>query len=163
MWRPLRTFLSKADLWHYQRRIKKALALHLRGEARRDGLTVDTVSSHLEIRWRARDIHPWDRDLAQYQKEVLFAEQALVDTEAAVSRLFERLPEVDVIHLSVLEPKSEAVIAGGTVHRSAVYAARRHLFSTGMRLREIGVQYRFATPGTPDSTGNAPIGDWCTR
>jgi len=135
----------------------------LRGEARRDGLSVDTISSHLEIRWRARDIHPWDRDLDRHEKEVIFAEQTLIDTEAAVARLFERLPEVDVIRLSVIEPKSETLIAAGTVHRPDVYAARPRLFSVGMRLREIGVDYRFASPDAPDSTGNGPIGDWCTR
>jgi hypothetical protein len=163
MWRPLKSFLRKSDLWRYHRRIKQALALHLRGEVRRDGLAVDTVSSHLEIRWRARDIHPWDRHLARYEREVIFAEQALADTEAAVARLFERLPEVDVIELSVLEPKSETLIAAGTVHRSDLYAARPHLLSVGMRLREIGVKYHFAAPGQRDSTANAPIADLCVR
>src|SRR5580658_11318781 len=105
---PLRRLLNRLDLWRYHRRIKRALALHLRGEARSDGLIVDNVSSHLEIRWRARNVHPWDRDLARYEREVMFAEQALADTEAAVLRLFDQLPEVDVIELSVLEPTSEA-------------------------------------------------------
>jgi hypothetical protein len=163
MWRPLQWFIRKSDLWRYHHRIKKALALHLRGEARRDGLTVDAVSSHLEIRWRARDIHPWDRHLARYEREMIFAEQALADTEAAVGRLFERLPEVDVIALSVLEPESETLIAAGTVHRSDLYAARPHLLSVGMRLREIGVNYHFAAPCEHDSTANAPIADLCAR
>jgi hypothetical protein len=163
MWRLLKLFLRKSDLWRYHRRIKQALALHLRGEARRDGLTVDKVSSHLEIRWRARDIHPWDRHLARYEREVIFAEQALADTEAAVGRLFERLPEVDVIELSVLEPESETLIAAGTVHRLDLYAVRPHLLSVGIRLREIGVNYRFAAPGEHDSSANAPIADLCTR
>jgi hypothetical protein len=165
MWHPLQSFLRKSDLWRYHRRIKHALALHLRGEARRDGLTVDTVSSRLEIRWRARDIHPWDRDcgLDRYKREVIFAEQALADTEAAVGRLFERLPEVDVIELRVLEPKSETLIAAGTVHRSDLYAPRPRLISVGMRLREIGVNYHFAAPGERESTADAPIGDLCAR
>src|SRR5271170_7443512 len=110
MWRPLKSFLRKSDLWRYHRRIKQALALHLRGEVRSDGLSLDNVCSHLEIRWRARDIHPWDRHLAKYEKEVMFAEQALADTEAAVVRLLERLPQIDVIDLSVVEPASETVI-----------------------------------------------------
>jgi hypothetical protein len=163
MWRPLQTFFRKLDLWRYHRCIKQALALHLRGEARRDGLTVDNVSSRLEIRWRARDIHPWDRDLAKYEREVMFTEQALADTEAAVYRLFERLPQVDVIELSVLEPKSETQIATGTVHRSDLNAARPDLLSVGMRLREVGVTYRFAPPEKVDSTANIPMGDLCAR
>jgi hypothetical protein len=163
MLRSLRTFLGRLDLWRYHHRVKKALALHLRGEARRDGLTVDNVSSRLEIRWRARDIHPWDRHLAGYETEVLFAEQALADTEAAVFRLFERLPEVDIIELSVLDPKSETLIAAGTVHRSDLIVARPHLMSVGMRLREVGVRYRLALPEKGDSPVNAPMADLCTR
>jgi hypothetical protein len=160
MWRPLKSFFRKSDLWRYHHRINQALALHLRGEVRRDGLTLDNACSHLEIRWRARDIHPWDRDLDKYEKELMFAEQALADTEAAVFRLFDKLPEVDVIELSVLEPESETLIAAGTVHRSDINATRSHLSSVGMRLREIGVKYHFATPGECDSTANAPIADF---
>jgi hypothetical protein len=163
MWRLLKSFLRKSDLWRYHRRIKRALGLHLRGEARRDGLTLDNVSNHLEIRWRARDIHPWDRHLAGCESDVMFAEQALDDTEAAVFRLFERLPEVDVIELSVLEPGSEILIAAGTVHRSDLDEARPHLLSVGMRLREVGVRYRFALSEEVNSTANAPMADLYTR
>jgi hypothetical protein len=163
MWRPLRMLLSRLDLWHYHRRIKQALALHLRGEARRDGLTVDNVSSRLEIRWRARDIHPWDRHLPRYEREVMFAEQAMADTEAAVVRLFERLPEVEVIDLSVVEPASETLIAAGAVHRSDLNAPRPRLSSVGMRLREVGIRYCFALPGNSDFPEHAPTCDLCTR
>ncbi len=163
MLRVLRTFLSRLDLWRYQRGINRALALHLRGEVRRDGLTVDNVSSRLEIRWRARDIHPWDRHLARYDREVMFAEQALADTEAAIVRLFERLPQIDVIDLSVVEPASETLIAAGTVHRSDLTAPRPRLFSVGMRLREVGIRYCFALPGSSDFPEHAPTCDLCTR
>jgi hypothetical protein len=163
MWRLLQSFPRKLALWRYHRRINRALALQLRGEARSDGLTVDNVSSRLEIRWRARDIHPWDRHLARYEREVMFAEQALTDTEAAVFRLFERLPEVEAIELSVLEPKSETLIAAGVVHRSDVYATRPHLLSVGMRLREVGVSYRFALSENDGSGANVPVGDLCAR
>jgi hypothetical protein len=158
----LRRLRRKLDLWRYHRRIKRALALHLRGEARSDGLTVDNVSGHLEIRWRARDVHPWDRDLARYEREVVFAEQALADTEAAVLRLFDKLPEVDVIELSVLEPNSETLIAAGTVHRADLNVSGPRLLSVGMRLREVGVRYHFAAPDG-SAAANAPIGDLCPR
>ncbi|HTT18720.1 MAG TPA: hypothetical protein VMG82_07240 [Candidatus Sulfotelmatobacter sp.] len=88
MWQFLARHLRKLDLWHYRRNVRQALALFRRGEVRRDGLTADYVCNRLEIRWRARDIHPWDRYPAQDEREALFAEQALTDTEAAVLRLF---------------------------------------------------------------------------
>jgi len=120
----------------------QALALYRRGEARNDGLTLDHVCSRLEITWLARNIHPWDRDCPRAESETLFAEQALADTEAAVWRIFESLPHIDVIELSVLEPTSGALIATGAVHRSASNAARSPLLSVGMRLRELGITYR---------------------
>jgi hypothetical protein len=163
MRRLLRTIVAKVDGWSYQRRIKRALALHLRGEARRDGLALENVSSHLEIRWRARDIHPWDRHLGRYEREILFAEQALADTEAALARLFEVLPEIDVIDLSVLEPTSETLIAAGAVHRSELTADRPHFLSVGMRLREIGVRYTFALPEKDDPASTPAMADFCTR
>jgi hypothetical protein len=92
----------------------------------------------------------------------MFAEQALADTEAAVLRLFEKLPEVDVIELSVLEPKSETLIAAGTVHRSDLNENRPHMLSVGMRLREVGVRCHFAAPDG-GATASAPIADLCSR
>lgn len=154
MWRPMQKCLRKINLWRYHRCIRQALALHLRGEARRDGLTVDNVSSRLDIRWRARDIHPWDRHRARYEREVIFAE---------VVRLFERLPQIDVIDLSVVEPASETLIAAGTVHRSDLSAPRPRLSSVGMRLREVGIRYCFALPGSSDFSEHAPTCDLCTR
>jgi hypothetical protein len=69
MWGRLRAIFHGLNLRLYHHRIKRALALNSRGEARRDGLTVDSVSSRLEIRWRARGIHPWDRHLASLEAE----------------------------------------------------------------------------------------------
>jgi hypothetical protein len=153
----------KLDLWRFRRSVEDALALHHRGEVRNDGLKLDGVYSHLEIRWHAREIHPWDRDLLHgSRKQAAFAEQAFADTEAAILRLFEKLPHVDVIDLSVLEPASEALIAAGTVHRSELSGRRTHLLSVGMRLRDIGVHYNLAAemrhPGTL-----VPDGELCTR
>ena len=107
--------LRKIELWCYRRKIQRALALHLRGEVRIDGLAADHISCRLDIRWRARDIHPWDRQCPQCEREALFAEQALADIEAAIHGLFERLPYVDVGDLTVVEPASEKLIANGTV------------------------------------------------
>ena len=157
----LQTFLRKFDVWHYHRRIKRALALHLRGEGRRDGLTAENVCSRLEIRWRARDIHPWDRHLPLDEREALFADQALADTEAVVLRLFERLPQVDVIELSVLDPISETLIATGAIHRSALNTTRPRLLSVGMRVRELGIRYYFATREGATSNATDVAGEVC--
>ena len=94
---------------------------------------------------------------------MLFAEQALADTEAAVYRLFERLPQIDVIELSVLEPTSEALIATGTVHRSALNATRSPSLSAGMRLRELGITYRFAARDRRASNAHDAAGQLCVR
>ncbi len=144
MWRFLETYLGNLDLWRYHHNIDRALALHLRGEVRRDGLALNKACNRLEIHWWARDIHPWDRDLPPETKASLFAEQTLADTEAAIFRLFEALPHVDVIKLTVLGPRSETPIMSGTVHRSTLGTARRDLMSIGMRLRDLGVCYHLA-------------------
>ena len=156
--------VQKLDLWRFRRSVEDALALHRRGEVRSDGLKLHGVSNHLEIRWRAREIHPWDRDLLRgSRRQAAFAEQALADTEAAILRLFEKLPHVDVIELSVLEPASETLIAAGTVHRSELKARRAHLLSVGMRLRDIGVQCNLPAPEMRHPTALVPAGELCAR
>jgi hypothetical protein len=154
MWRSLQTSLRRLYVWLYRSSIKQALALHLRGEVRSGGLTANYVSSRLEIEWRARDIHPWDRYDDIYEREVMFVEQTLADTEAAVLRLFEKLPQVDIIEIKVLDPRSETVFASGTVHRSALAAVRPHLLSVKMRLGEMGIHYRFVVPERDYSTAD---------
>jgi hypothetical protein len=160
MWQLLERCLRKLDGWRHQRSVKDALALHRRGEGRNDGLALDNLRHHLEIRWRARDIHPWDRvrNLPGNERHAAFVDQALADTEAAIVRLFERLPYVDALELSVLEPLSEEVIAAGTVRRSDMRARRPYLRSVGMRLGEIGVRYSFAARETINSES-----ELCTR
>ena len=142
MRRMLRACLRKLDPLKYRRRIERALALHLRGEVRRDGLELVRWCNRLEINWRARDIHPWDRDLPEDQKAKLFVEQSLGDTEAAIFRLFEVFPEVDVIDINVLESTPESLIIAGTVCR-ADFDTVRSLLSVRMRLARLGVSYHF--------------------
>ena len=49
--------------WWFCRRMVKALALNKRPrEVRRDGLSLSQFCNRLQIEWRARDVHPWDRD-----------------------------------------------------------------------------------------------------
>lgn len=144
MWRFLETCLGKLDLWRYHRNLDRALALYLRGEVRRDGLTLKNACNRLEIQWWARNIHPWDRDAPAETAASLFVEQTLADTEAAIFRLFEALPQVDVIELTVLGPRSETPILSGAIHRSALSTAERGLASIRMRLMDLGVRYHLA-------------------
>jgi hypothetical protein len=92
----------------------------------------------LEIRWRARDIHPWDAGVSAERKAELYHEQLIAVTEAAIFRLFEAMPQIDQIDLQVVEPSSDAVVLAGSVHRSALHAART-IVSVRMRLIQLGV------------------------
>jgi len=127
------------DTWRYRKNIRRALALHFRGEVRRDGLKVEALCHRLELRWRARDIHPWDRELVSaIERSPLFLEQTLMDAEAAIFRLFKTLPLLDVLDLTILDHTSENVIVSGTVDRSMLDKGRS-LLSVRMRLLELGV------------------------
>jgi len=139
MWRRFASLVQRLDSVRYRRGIERALALNLRGEARRDGLKIGRVSNRLEIEWRARDVHPWDRQDPPDRRALLYVRQSLSDTEAAIRRLFQNLPQLDVIALTVLEHDSDSVIMTGTVHRSEPEPAAQ--LSAGMRLWKRGVKY----------------------
>jgi hypothetical protein len=118
--------------------IRYALDLHNRGEARRDGLALTQVSHHLEIEWRVRDVHPWDRARDSEERESLFAEQSIADTEAALSRLFNELPEIDVIEFKVTHLDTDQRILAGKVERSSRVPSTRGV-SARTRLWHRGV------------------------
>jgi hypothetical protein len=139
MWLKLANLIQRLDTQRYRRGIQRALALHSRGEARDDGLKLEKLTNRLEIEWRARDVHPWDRDDPPDKRALLFVQQSLADTEAAITRLFRALPQVDVIALTVLEHNSESVIMAGTVCRSELEPESE--LSVGMRLWKRGVKY----------------------
>jgi hypothetical protein len=139
MWRRLTNAIQKLDALRYRRGIERALALHRRGEARRDGLKLKKLSNRLAIEWQARDVHPWDRHNPPERKGALLVRQSLADAEAAITRLFQFLPQIDVIALTVLDHNSESVIMAGTVYRSAEEPDAE--LSVGMRLWERGVKY----------------------
>src|ERR1700722_13716378 len=152
MWRLWKQRLRRAELRRYKKKVEGALALQRRGEGRRDGLILETVCNSMQVRWRARRMHPWDRNLPNSERELAFQQQTLADIEAAILRLFEGLPQIDVLQVCVLEPKSETVIAEGAVHRSAL-AEVRALLSVGMRLRDMGLRYRFVQPEERHAAG----------
>src|SRR5471030_1222940 len=120
MWQILKNCLHGLKLRMYRGRIGRVLARIGRGDVRRDGLRLNRICNRLEIQWRARDIHPWDRSLPLESSAAALVEQTLADTEAAIARLFEALPQVDVIDLTVLGPASETTVLAGTVHRSVL-------------------------------------------
>jgi hypothetical protein len=72
-----------------------------------------------------------------------FVEQSLADTEAVIDRLFEALPQVNVVSVRVFDQTSGTVIISGTVSRADVLARDEEL-SIGMRLRYLGLTYHSA-------------------
>jgi hypothetical protein len=140
MWQPLEVLLRQFDRWRCRRNVRRALALCLRGEARRDGLVLVRARHWLEVRWRSRNIHPWESEVSLEREAQLFREQLAADTEAAILRLFQALPQIDRIDLQVLEPASDTVILSGTVHRSALSAVQS-VMSVRMRLMSLGVSF----------------------
>ena len=112
----LEALFRKLNSRRYRRNITRAMALQLRGEVRSDGLTPIRVTTRLDIEWHARDIHPWDRErLSPAQRAEAFVQQSISDTEAAICRLFEELPQVDVLKVRVLDRRSENAIISGSV------------------------------------------------
>jgi len=123
------------------RSIARSLALYRRGEVRRDGLELVSFVNTLKICWRAREVHPWDRHLSQEQRMHTFNEQFVSDTEAAVVRLFDAMPQVDTIELCVFDPLSEKPLVEGTVSRSTLQnVLSLNLQSARMRLLQLGLQ-----------------------
>jgi len=134
----LKNFLLKRKASKDRKAIQGALDLHNRGEVRRDGLTLTHASHHLKVEWRAREVHPWDRASASKQREFLLAEQSMADTDAALGRLFNELPEVDVIEFTVTHPDSGRRILNGTVERACQVPCTRSV-SARTRLWHRGV------------------------
>jgi hypothetical protein len=122
------------------RRVASALAVKPRGAVWNDVLSIQDLSFRLHVEWLARDVHPWDRDLPERRQAELFAQQCLEDVDAAIPRLFEQLPEIDVLEIGVLERGSRTRIIAGTIHRSDLVA--RQSSSLGMRLRMARINYR---------------------
>jgi hypothetical protein len=69
--------------------------------------------------------------------------QTLFDTDAAIARLFDSLPYLDVLQIRVLAVESDIPILGGTVYRSSLKEVRGGL-SIGMKLRELGITHHSA-------------------
>ena len=138
------THLFKVNL---QQIVRRALALRPRGAIPHDVLILNNLilsGRCLKLEWRARDVHPWDRELPLTEQAELFSEQALQDTDAALIRLFQGLPEIEQIEFQVLKPDGfDDIILTGLVDREGVLDSERPL-SLRMRLRNLGVTYQMA-------------------
>lgn len=139
-WRRWRDRLTQVrERRRFLRRVDRALGLWPRGGCVEDRLILKRISTEVAVEWCARDVHPWDRDLAADRREELFLEQCRRDTLIAVRRLFAQLGEVDLIEIRVVEPHASAkTILAGTVARHDLSAVPRQR-SPRMSLKLMGI------------------------
>jgi hypothetical protein len=140
--RAVKRFLNYLTQQRLRRKVIGALEVNRRAGVRNDGLSLKRMSNRLEVEWQARGIHPWDQGLPPEREAQKFVEQCLKDVDAALSRLFETLPDTDEIELRVLDPTSAEPIVAGTVTRAQAVAASAG--SVGMKLKSLGLVYRLA-------------------
>ncbi len=104
-------------------------------------LRLNRLTGRLQLEWQARDIHSWDRDTPPQRQAELFCEQAIRDTDVAIGRLFQMLPEIEAISVRVVEPQdAKTVILSGTVVREDVFGPQLPS-SPRMRLKMLGIRY----------------------
>jgi hypothetical protein len=105
--------------------VTAALTLEPASGSPRDTLRLNGLKGQLDLEWRARPVHPWDRDLSGDRQAARFCDQTIADTERVIHRLFRDLPDVDTITLRVVEPgDSGGLLLAGTVFRHDVAGAR---------------------------------------
>jgi len=139
-------WIRKLRLQRWHRAVVNSLALHRRGEVRNDGLNLIDVRERIDICWRARASHPWDKCLPGLPEAEAFMDQALSDTEAALHRLFQVFPATDAIEFRVLDLKSDRVIIEGNVSRSDLHdSVPNGSRSVRMRLKQLGVRDYLST------------------
>jgi hypothetical protein len=143
------------------REITRSLRLQPRGGVAHDVLRLAALSLRLRVEWRARDVHPWDHDLSEHRQAQLFARQCLKDVDTAIARVFDRVPEMQVLEVVVRAPRSGAIIMSGVVHRDDLRGAS-HL-TLEMKLRTIGIKYqlfdrRFESVPSPADVHQAVAG-----
>jgi hypothetical protein len=138
----VKRFVNYLTQQRLRRKVIGALEVNRRAGVRNDGLSLKRMRNRLEVEWQARGIHPWDQGLPPEREAQKFVEQCLEDVDAALSRLFEALPDTDEIELRVLDPTSAKPIVAGTVTRAQAVTASAG--SVGMKLKSLGLVYRLA-------------------
>jgi hypothetical protein len=121
--------------------VNRSLALRPRGGVVNDRLVLHKLSGQLQLEWHARAVHPWDRDLPPCRQVEAYFEQAVADTDLAIRRIFQRLPEIAVIEIRVLDTQdpTKIVLAGVVTREDALDADLP--YSAKMRLKMMGIQY----------------------
>ena len=142
MIRAVKRFVTYLAQQRLRRKVIGALEVNRRAGIRNDGLSLKSMRNRLEVEWQAREIHPWDQGLPPERTAQRFVQQCLEDVDAAISRLFATLPDIDEIVLRVLDPTSGEPIVAGTVTRAEAAAASAG--SLGMKLKSLGLVYRLA-------------------
>ena len=139
--RRLQRFVARLAL---RRIATRALKPPPRGFVPRDVPLLRKLTAQLRVEWCTRDIHPWDRGLPADQQAARFLHQTLHDTDAAIARFFDMLPEIEALDVRVLEPEApNRLILAGFVARADARATRA-LSSPAMRLRMMGVRCQLA-------------------
>jgi hypothetical protein len=127
--------------WGIRSLVNRSLALRPRGGVVNDRLVLHKLSGQLQLEWHARAVHPWDRDLPPCHQVEAYFEQAVADTDLAIRRIFQRLPEIDVIEIRVFDAQdpTKIMLAGVVTREDALDADLP--YSPKMRLKMIGIQY----------------------
>src|SRR5260221_14703491 len=121
--------------------VNRSIALWPRGGVVNDRLVLHKLSGQLQLEWHARAVHLWDRDLPTYRQVEAYFEQAVADTDFAIRRIFQRLPEIDVIEIRVLDTQDPTkIMLAGVVTREDALAPDQS-YSPKMRLKMMGIQY----------------------
>jgi hypothetical protein len=121
--------------------VNRSLALRPRGGVVNDRLVLHRLSGQLQLEWHARAVHPWDRDLPICRQVEAYFEQAVADTDFAIRRIFQRLPEIDVIEIRVLDTQDPTkIMLAGVVTREDALTPDQP-YSPKMRLKMMGIQY----------------------
>lgn len=106
-----------------------------------------TASESIEICWRARTEHPWDRHPNGSVQASAFGAQALQDTESALLRLFEAMPGAESIEFKVLDPDCDRPIIEGKVgRRDFQETISSPIQSVRMRLKRLGIREYLSAP-----------------
>jgi hypothetical protein len=121
-------------------RVQRAIALHRRGEARTDGLRLIALSTTMRVEWVARDIHPRDRKFRRERAQRLFSQQCLDDTDAAIGRLFEEMPDLDILEIRVLREACGPPLLAGVINRDQVKPVTN--LAPGMKLKTLGIRFQ---------------------
>jgi hypothetical protein len=128
----MRTFRESLNQIRVRRIVRKALALAPRGCVRNDVLMLHELrkfsGQELQLHWWARNVHPWDQTLSVARRCELFSQQALHDTESALIRLFQRLPDLKEVAFRVLDPGVPNRVIPGAHEQREEAPLERHEF-----------------------------------